>query len=77
MYPKMNSILLSLAIGVVLPATAIGQGVQRVSLDDALRMFAERNLEPDDQSEPIDNPLIRELFGEFERGSYRPRRPAN
>ena len=45
MYPKMNSILLSLAIGVVLPATAIGQDVQRVSLDDALRMFAERNLE--------------------------------
>lgn len=45
MYPRMKSILLSLSIGVVLPATAISQDVQRVSLDDALRTFAERNLE--------------------------------
>ena len=38
---------------------------------------AERNLEPDSSKEPIDHPLVEELFDKFEGGVYVRRQVAN
>lgn len=38
---------------------------------------AERNLEPDPASEPIDHPMIEQLFQEFSDGTYQPRLQRN
>jgi len=38
---------------------------------------AERNLAPDESGEPVDHPLVVELFGGFEDGRYRPRETLN
>lgn len=31
---------------------------------------AERNLEPDDISEPVNNPMVRHFFSKFDNGKY-------
>ena len=38
---------------------------------------AERNLAADESGEPVRHPLVRELFGGFERGRYLPRETLN
>ena len=38
---------------------------------------AEQNLEPDETGEPIDHPLIDEVFDRFENAAYHPRRRTN
>ena len=38
---------------------------------------SEQNLLPDDTGEPIRHPQVRDLFGSFERGSYRSREAMN
>ena len=45
MNQRRHSILVGFLIGMTLPAAALAQDVQRVTLDEALRIFAERNLE--------------------------------
>ena len=38
---------------------------------------AQRNLEADESSEPIDHPLVPQLFGRFREGRYEPGRKLN
>ncbi len=38
---------------------------------------SEQNLLPDDSGEPVRHPQVRDLFGSFERGSYRSREAPN
>ncbi len=38
---------------------------------------AERNLKPDDNTDPIAHPALEEIFAEFDGKSYRPRRSMN
>ena len=38
---------------------------------------AERNLEPDESNEPIDHPLLNQIFCEFEHGRYKLRQVNN
>lgn len=37
---------------------------------DHTTYVAERNLDADDSSEPVDHPLVNELFANFENGRY-------
>ncbi len=38
---------------------------------------AERNLEPDASAQPVEHPLVADLFGDFANGRYRPRSRSN
>jgi hemimethylated DNA binding protein len=38
---------------------------------------AERNLTGDDSNEPVDHPLVSEIFDGFSQGMYHTDRPAN
>lgn len=42
---------------------------------DSLRYVAERHLAPDPSGRPIRHALVDELFGGFDEGRYRPKRP--
>jgi heat shock protein HspQ len=44
---------------------------------DAQTYVAERHLEADSSGEPVDHPLIENLFGNFEGGLYGPRYSRN
>ena len=44
---------------------------------DHMTYVAERNLEPDDSAEPIDNQAVPTFFERFEDGGYIARRKAN
>ena len=48
-----------------------------VHRSDAQTYVAERNLEPDSSDDPIEHPLVDEVFGGFDNGRYRPRERAN